>query len=337
MKTMASVVFIGLLVSSGCAQADGYVQCLFSKSRNSMAFIKYEYTEKGGQSAPEYGSGFLVSADGYILTAAHVLSPPESVDAEDVVFEQVSVTLGTSVGGESETAAIIKRDRDLDVALLKIKEKASPRPFLKLGQSGNLAVGDELTGLGFPNGSDIAIVPTSSLTAKNAVISGVLKQFWQTGLAFNPGNSGGPVFDGKGLVVGIADRIAEEEQLISYVIPIQQASPMLSIAGVKVSETPGPCGRVEKGWAYYGNYSEILHKWNERNFDNDMSATRLPKIGDTITALTDVNIRSGPIDCSGETCVNQPKTGLIRKYEKLNVLNVAGPNGYPWVEFSFKN
>jgi hypothetical protein len=97
--------------------------------------------------------------------------------------------------------------------------------------------------MGFPGG-DVTITPLSEITASNTFLHGELRAFWTTGLNLNPGNSGGPVFDRLGTVVGIADAIRDDNaQAISFVVPIQEAFSLLANAGAEKS-LAGPCAEL---------------------------------------------------------------------------------------------
>ena len=100
-----------------------------------------------------------------------------------------------------------------------------------------------MSGLGYPSGA-ISIIPESLITSPNAVVSGKLKPWWQTGLALNAGDSGGPIFGPKGNVIGVAEAMRDSAQLISYVIPLQFGSGLLASAGA-TTVPEGPCAEHE--------------------------------------------------------------------------------------------
>ena len=146
------------------------------------------------------------------------------------------------VGGFSErslSASILRRDPDMDLALLKLPSLADPYAFVTIGKSAVLDVGDRLMGMGFPQ-SDLAVIPAGEITSPNAVVADQLKPFWQTSLALTGGHSGSPVFGKLGAVVGVAAAVRRDAQIISYVIPVQYASVLLKNAEVETSRY-GPC------------------------------------------------------------------------------------------------
>jgi S1-C subfamily serine protease len=209
--------------------------CVYGQHAPSTAFVEYGYIGEGGAKGGTSGSGFVISKDGYILTANHVLSPNVG-DNIKVIHETVSVRLG-SIVGEKIDGVIVTRDDQHDLALIKIPVKAGSPPLspLPIGDSSTAGVGEVVTALGYPGG-DVAVSPQSEITAANTYLHKELKAFWQTGLALNPGNSGGPVFGRLDTVIGVADAIRDDNaQAISFVVPIQLADSLLAQAGVKKS------------------------------------------------------------------------------------------------------
>lgn len=157
------------------------------------------------------GSGFVVSGDGYILTNAHV------VDGAD----EVTVRLTDK---REFKAKIVGADKRTDVALIKIE--ASGLPVVKLGDPGQLKVGEWVVAIGSPFGFDnsvtagIVSAKGRSLPQENYV------PFIQTDVAINPGNSGGPLFNMRGEVVGINSQIYSRSggyMGVSFAIPIDVA------------------------------------------------------------------------------------------------------------------
>ncbi len=138
----------------------------------------------GGQ-----GSGFLISEDGYILTNNHVVK-----DAEEIIVK-------LSNGKETE-ATVIGTDPDTDLAVIKIKE--SGLPFIKLGNSDELDVGEWVIAIGSPFGLNATVtVGVVSAKGRNDLHLSTFEDFIQTDAAINPGNSGGPLLNLDGDVVGI--------------------------------------------------------------------------------------------------------------------------------------
>src|SRR5450755_1321807 len=157
------------------------------------------------------GSGFIIGADGLILTNAHVVR-----DAKDV-------TVKLSDRREF-TARVLGIDTATDIAVLRIDAK--DLPVVRLGDPRNLEVGDPVLAIGAPYGLE-QTATSGIVSAKGRSLPGdAVVPFIQTDAAVNPGNSGGPLFDGTGSVVGINSQIYSRSggfQGVSFAIPINVA------------------------------------------------------------------------------------------------------------------
>ena len=172
------------------------------------------------------GSGFIISADGYILTNDHV------VDDADEITVQLA-------GGKTYPAVIKGIDQKLDLALLKI-DSDETLPTVKLGNSEQLEIGEWVMAIGNPFGLE-QTVTVGIVSAKGRVIgAGPYDNFIQTDASINPGNSGGPLFNTRGEVVGINTAIVAGGQGIGFAIPINAAKNILP----QLKET----GHVTRGW-----------------------------------------------------------------------------------------
>jgi serine protease Do len=172
------------------------------------------------------GSGFVISADGYILTNDHV------IDGADEIKVRLS-------DGRTFAASVKGVDAKLDLALLKI-EAGDNLPVARLGDSGSLKVGEWVMAIGNPFGLE-QTVTVGIVSAKGRVIgAGPYDDFIQTDASINPGNSGGPLFNTAGEVVGINTAIVASGQGIGFAIPINAAKIILT----QLKET----GQVTRGW-----------------------------------------------------------------------------------------
>ena len=134
------------------------------------------------------GSGFLISADGYLVTNNHVIDK-----ADEIIVEFFT-------GGEAK-ARIIGTDPKTDIALLKI-ESDTPLPFVPFGNSDAARVGDWVMAIGNPLGQGFS-VSVGIVSARNRSLTGSYDDFIQTDAAINRGNSGGPLFNMDGEVIGV--------------------------------------------------------------------------------------------------------------------------------------
>ncbi len=146
----------------------------------------------GGDDAPRrseaLGSGFVVSEDGYIVTNNHVI---EGADEIEIEF----------YSGERLTAKLVGTDPNTDIALLKV-ESEEPLPFVAFGDSDLMRVGDWVMAMGNPLGQGFS-VSAGIVSARNRALSGTYDDFIQTDAAINRGNSGGPLFNMDGQVIGV--------------------------------------------------------------------------------------------------------------------------------------
>ncbi|MEX1236562.1 MAG: Do family serine endopeptidase [Roseovarius sp.] len=134
------------------------------------------------------GSGFVISEDGYIVTNNHVIER-----ADEIIIEFYE-------GGEMP-ATVIGTDPKTDIALLKV-EADNPLPFVSFGDSDVARVGDWVMAMGNPLGQGFS-VSAGIVSARNRALSGTYDDYIQTDAAINQGNSGGPLFDMDGKVVGV--------------------------------------------------------------------------------------------------------------------------------------
>lgn len=176
------------------------------------------------------GSGFLVSADGYIVTNNHVVAEAEVIH----------VTLDERDGkSRNFKATLIGSDEETDLALLKVETK-NPLPFLVFGNSDALKVGEWLLAIGNPFGLDHTVT-AGILSAKGRNIrSGPFDNFLQTDASINPGNSGGPLLNMEGQVVGINTAIIASGQGIGFAIPSNMAA--------KIIDQIKNGKKVSRGW-----------------------------------------------------------------------------------------
>ena len=180
------------------------------------------------QKSSALGSGFILSADGYIVTNNHVV---EGAD-------KVTVNLDGSKYS-AMPAKIVGTDKETDLALLKV-ESDKPLPVLKFGDSDSMEVGSWVVAIGNPFGLS-STVTAGILSAKGRDIhSGPFDNFLQTDASINPGNSGGPLINMAGEVIGINTAISANGQGIGFAIPSNLAA--------QVIEDLREGKKVSRGW-----------------------------------------------------------------------------------------
>ena len=184
----------GVSISGTVAVAEGYTAGqVYAQNVNSVVLIESTVTTSMyGQTATgvSSGSGFIVSEDGYVITNYHVI---EGATAVNVVLVDRTV----------HPAAVIGYDSTNDIAVLKIE--ASGLDAATLGSSNDLIVGDQVVAIGNPLGELTSTLTVGYVSAKERTVStdGTVINMIQTDAAINSGNSGGPLFNMKGEVVGI--------------------------------------------------------------------------------------------------------------------------------------
>lgn len=174
----------------------------------------YQFFLKGtiprNLSTHSVGSGVLVDRKGLILTNNHVI---EGASVIEVLFAKTR---------KKVRATIIGTDRKTDLALLQVSPPADAHP-LDLGDSDTLRVGDIVLAIGNPFGYSHTVT-SGIISAKGRVIgTGPYDDFLQTDASIHPGNSGGPLLDIRGRVIGIATAVSNEGPGIGFAIPINMA------------------------------------------------------------------------------------------------------------------
>ena len=152
-----------------------------------------EFQDRNGQGnrprrSSALGSGFVISEDGFIVTNNHVI---EGADEIQIEF----------FNGDELTAELIGTDPNTDIALLKV-EADGPLPFVPFGDSNSARVGDWVVAMGNPLGQGFS-VSAGIVSARNRALSGSYDDYIQTDAAINRGNSGGPLFNMDGEVIGV--------------------------------------------------------------------------------------------------------------------------------------
>ena len=184
---------------------------------------------QGGNGAPvkregqSLGSGFIISADGYVVTNNHVVAP----GARGAQVDSITVILPDR---KEYVARLIGRDPDSDLALLKITAPG-PLPFVRFGDSTRARVGDWVVAIGNPFGLGGTVTAGIVSALHRSTGLGAYDQFIQTDAAINQGNSGGPMFNLNGDVIGINSQILGSQAGgnigIGFAIPAEQAKPVI--------------------------------------------------------------------------------------------------------------
>ncbi len=187
-----------------------------------------EEREERSKNSYSLGSGFIISADGYLISNTHVVS-----DADEIIVRLHD--------GRELLATVIGSDKPSDIALLKID--ASDLPVVKIGAGYDLKVGEWVLAIGSPFGFEHTVTAGIVSAKQRSLPRGNYVPFIQTDVAINPGNSGGPLFNMEGRVVGVNSQIFSRTggfMGLSFAIPIEDA--------INVAEQLREHGRVSRGW-----------------------------------------------------------------------------------------
>lgn len=191
-------------------------------------FRRFQEDQPQQRERNSLGSGFILSEEGYILTNAHVIA-----DADEIM-----VRLEDNREFEAE---VVGADRDSDVGVLKID--AEGLPTVQLGDSDELRVGQWVLAIGAPFGLEHTATQGIVSALNRSLPNDTYTPFIQTDVAVNPGNSGGPLFNGDGEVIGINAQIFSRTggyMGLSFAVPINTA--------MDIAEQLRETGQVERGY-----------------------------------------------------------------------------------------
>ncbi|WP_417524557.1 DegQ family serine endoprotease [Marinovum sp.] len=192
-----------------------------------------EFQDRGGQGdrprrSSALGSGFVISEDGFVVTNNHVIE-----GADEILIE--------FFGGQELPAEVIGTDPKTDIALLKV-EAETALPFVSFGDSDTARVGDWVIAMGNPLGQGFS-VSAGIVSARNRALSGTYDDYIQTDAAINRGNSGGPLFNLDGQVIGVNTAILSPNGG-SIGIGFSMASNVVT----KVVDQLKEFGETRRGW-----------------------------------------------------------------------------------------
>jgi serine protease Do len=229
----APLSFAPLVEAASPAVVSVYVKQTVDLSQQQMGIpgMPFFFGPGQGQMPEEFerqgsGSGFVISADGYILTNNHVV--------EDASELRVALA-----DGEELVAELVGTDPEIDVALIKV-DPSQPLPVLELGSAESLRVGDWVVAIGNPLDYDHTVT-AGIVSAKGRVLNATTyDDFIQTDASINPGNSGGPLLNTSGEVVGINTAVSRFGQGIAFSVPIDMVKERV--------EELKQHGRVARGW-----------------------------------------------------------------------------------------
>src|SRR2546421_890818 len=226
MRTRFSMaLFVGFLLAARAPVAQAQdVGELFRNINPSVVVVRATGREvtaaRGVSTFKETGSGVLISADGKVMTAAHVV---HSMDEVKVEF----------LGGEAVSARVIESEPAADLSLLQLERVPAGAKVAPLGDSDKVRVGDQVAVVGAPYGLSysLSVGWISARWPRNTVYRAMpLAEFFQTNATINTGNSGGPMFNMRGEVIGIVSHLISKSggsEGLGFVVTMKTAKELL--------------------------------------------------------------------------------------------------------------
>lgn len=269
--------------------------------------------------AQALGSGFVINSEGYIVTNSHV------VRSGDQIADEIMVKF---IGGERDRgfpAEVVGMDPSTDVALIKLKKLKEGLSIAPLGDSDQLKVGHWVVAIGNPYGHSHSVTQ-GIVSALGRNVEDLRADFIQTSASINLGNSGGPLINLYGEVVGINTAIDPRAQAIGFAIPINRAKSVIRQLIEK--------GEVERGWIGIGledltpELAEYLKVSVNQGvlvrevFNDEPAAQAGIQVYDVLTKVNDKEIKS-----SKELAIAIGDTP-IGSFAKIDVIRDGKPQSF---------
>lgn len=281
MTCLASGGFIPqalLAETTGAGSDENHTVALYERLAPATVSLSVTYPSGGLGAGPTpmgVGAGFIVDEQGTILTNAHVVEGASAITAS--LFNGARVNL-----------ALLAIDPTTDVAILRLPPGHAPVPFVKLGDSDAVRVGQQTLVVGSPFGL--------GFTLSNGIISGFQPdpaggaagshRFIQTTAPINPGNSGGPLVDSRGRVIGMSKAVVLGAQNIGFAVPINVAKRVL----IEFNEK----GKIVRPW--FGVSGKFVTEDLRRLFALPLTSGLLVEHVDEASPASEAGLRSGNLN-----------------------------------------
>lgn len=336
---LIGVSFVGITIfHSTYAVATDYRK-LIDDARKSTVFITTD-VQAGSTVTTHTGTGFVLSSDGYVLTASHVVPTKQNE-------QQIKGTFGSlaSSKGRLEEMEVIARDPFFDAVLLKFKNTAVFYPSLPIAPRSSLKSGDEIFQTGFPKNMEF--------NSKTGRVSGLGGPFGSivTDMVLNPGDSGSPVLTVDGQVGALVVSDLQNALGISFLLPITHINSLLSIAQVDAAhKTDGGItykidGEISGIFESAENWSQTFsYSKSDQNCDANYDVTQrfcapadFNVINPGVVTPKSANCNSsiGSARIASSSCVDVPATlagcGNDRVFGQI-----VNCKGRGWVDYELK-
>ncbi|HEY7038339.1 MAG TPA: trypsin-like peptidase domain-containing protein [Methylomirabilota bacterium] len=217
MRALLVVALVGIVAAAPAAACAQGVADLFGKVATTVVVVRAA-TEDGG--IGEVGSGVVVSSDGRIMTAAHVVQGAAAITVQ-------------FLGGKTVGARVLASEQAADLCLLQLEQVPPALEAAKLANSDNVRVGEQVIVVGAPYGlgHTLSVGWISARWAPSTVYKAIpLAEFFQTDASINTGNSGGPMFNLGGEVIGIVSHVISKgggSEGLGFVVTMNTAKQLL--------------------------------------------------------------------------------------------------------------
>ena len=225
MRTRFATVLVGLVLAASAVVAQAQdISALFGSINSSVVVVRAKGRKvtaaRGVTTFTDTGSGVLISADGKVMTAAHVVHTMDEIAVE-------------FPGGETVTAHVVASEVAADLSLLELERVPTGAMVARMGDSDRVRVGEQVAVVGAPYGLSysLSVGWISARWPPNTVYRAMpLAEFFQTNATINTGNSGGPMFNMAGEVIGIVSHIISKSggsEGLGFVVTIKTARELL--------------------------------------------------------------------------------------------------------------
>jgi S1-C subfamily serine protease len=218
---IATVAVLLACALPGRASAESALSAIYSRNRSALVFLEVEYKDVNGQMQTDAGTGFIVSRQGHVVTAGHLV--PAAGNPGLKLMGRVATRFAFPALLE-----VVDRGSGGGLALLKLPDIGADYAPVAVGHSRAVKRGSEIYAMGFALTSEPSV--TGGVVGDTSARSdGAVGRRWRTSLALDPGQSGGPVFDSRGVVVAVVAPRQAPADATGLVIPIDAAGPLLRL------------------------------------------------------------------------------------------------------------